>query len=195
MTRADVILTEVYQTLNIEKLTSEEKYNHINDIVMGLRKINRQSKIDIKTTGTISERLCELALKSAVDGLYNNLSREWKWIGDFSILGNPFNLIISVKSFKAKERLMSSGSGNILSPTVGWGLFDDISEWSEQRIKSYLFRAFIAIYMLKDLYNKLLQSSKDKLNINNKKFIRTIDTFITDLRTAVVYDKIDIMKF
>ena len=194
MTKADRILNRVYQQLSIVNLTEKQKYNRINDIVTELQTINTQSRIGVKTTGTISERLCELALKSAVRDIYDSLSKNWKWVGDFSILGNPFNLIISVKSFKAKERLMASGSGNILSPTIGWGLFDDASEWSLARIKSYLFRAFIAIYMPNALLSQLPQTVKDIKNLNSNPFLRSINTFESDLASALIGSKIDITK-
>ena len=195
MTQADQILNKVYSELKISDSSYEEKYKNINKIVNALRKINQKETINVKTTGTISERLCELALKTAVTGFYETLGSDWKWIGDFSILGNPFNLVISVKSFKAKERLMSSGTGHILSPTVGWGLFDDLSEWTESRVKGYVFRAFIAIYMPKDLYDKLSYDTKEIKNINGKQFIRTVDSFIDDIRTAIHDNRIDITLF
>lgn len=194
MIKADIILESVYQYLQIQNGSDIQKYNRINDIVAELQNINAQEIIDVKTTGTISERLCELALKSAVGDIYNTLGRDWKWIGDFSILGNPFNLIISVKSFKAKERLMASGSGNVLSPTVGWGLFDDENEWTKPRIKGYLFRAFIAIYMPRTLLNQLQQDSRNIRNLNSKPFLRPVDDFANDLTNALTNGKIDITK-
>lgn len=194
MTQADIILNSVYQQLGIQNATDIQKYNRINDIVIELQNRNAQRTIGVKTTGTISERLCELALKSSVPTIYNTLGRDWKWIGDFSILGNPFNLIISVKSFKAKERLMASGSGNVLSPTVGWGLFDDANEWTKPRIKGYLFRAFIAIYMPSALLNRLPQASRNIKNLNGQPFLRSVDTFATDLTNALTNGKIDITK-
>lgn len=194
ITQADRILNEVYTTLHIDTADEITKYQNIENIVIQLQTINQTGTIDVKTTGTISERLCELALRSVVPGIYNVLGKDWKWIGDFSVLGNPFNLIISVKSFKAKERLMASGSGNILSPTIGWGLFNDPSEWTENRIKGYLFRAFIGIYMPIILLNALPQESRDILNINGKPFLRSVNTFSDDLQNALTNNKIDITK-
>jgi len=194
VTEADSILSDVYQRLNLTDRNDAEKYARINDIVQELQKKNSEQKIDVKPTGTISERLCELALRAAVPPIYSTLGRDWKWIGDFSILGNPFNLIVSVKSFKAKERLMASGSGNILSPTIAWGLFDDVSEWSENRVKGYLYRAFIAVYMPHSLYDRLSDKVKTVLNINNKPFLRDLSDFIADMRNAVINNKIDVRK-
>lgn len=194
MIEADRILNDVYIALGIQNAVDSEKYNAIDRIVTELQNINNRNTIGVKTTGTISERLCELALRSAVSGIYNNLGRDWKWIGDFSILGNPFNLIVSVKSFKAKERLMASGSGNVLSPTIGWGLFNDPAEWTEARIKGYLFRAFIGIYMPSILLNQLPDEARAILNINGKLFLRSVNTFIDDLGQSLSDGKIDITK-
>ena len=194
MTQADRILDEVYTILGLNGSDHITKYQKINDIVVQLQSVNARGTIDVKTTGTISERLCELALKSVVPDIYNTLGKDWKWIGDFSVLGNPFNLIISVKSFKAKERLMASGSGNVLSPTIGWGLFNDPDEWTEQRTKGYLFRAFIGIYMPQNLLNSLTTESRNVLNINGKPFLRSVNNFLDDLRVSLTNNKIDITK-
>ena len=86
---------------------------------------------------------------------YSINRRDTVWIGDFAIMGSPFNLFISVKSYKAKERLIVSGTGQNAAPVVGYGLFDDPSEWSPDRVKQYKQRGFIAIYMPNTLYNAL----------------------------------------
>ena len=64
-------------------------------------------------------------------------------------------LLYQLKSYKAKERLLVSGSGSLLVPTIGWGLFDDPNLWKYERLKNYLYRGFIAIYMPKDTLKKL----------------------------------------
>ncbi len=195
MSEADRLLDTVYNSLGIANLNKAQKYQRINDIVDELGKLNINQKINGKTTGTISERLCELALESALGkDSYETMGQKWKWIGDFSIAGKPFNVIVSVKSFKAKERLISSGSGHILSPTIGWGLFNDPKEWGDVRTKSYVFRAFTAIYMPQPLYNKLSVSSKAVTNLNGKLFLRTIDDFAIDLSKASIANRIDITK-
>jgi hypothetical protein len=195
ITSADSILSTVYHQLNINNSTSQQKFQQIDSIVVALQAIHNANPINGKTTGTISERLCELALEFSVPNIYKRLSDRWNWMADFSILGHPFNLLISVKSFKAKERLLVSGSGNILSPTVGWGLFDDASEWTEQRTKTYLFRSFIAIYMPSNLYNIISLASKNIHNINGKLFLRSMDEFPRDLLNAINNNVIDITLF
>jgi hypothetical protein len=195
MTEADRILTRVYTKLKINGESDEFKYGQINNIVQELERVNNTSTISPKTTGTISERLCELALKTKVPATFKRISDEWNWMADFSILGHPFNLLVSVKSFKAKERLLVSGSGNNLSPTVGWGLFNDKNEWTANRTKIYLFRSFIAIYMPSQLYRELPRSSKAIKNINAKPFLRRIDNFMDDIETTTHDGIIDISKF
>jgi len=192
--QADIILNSVLASLNIQNSTFEVIYNQIPAIVHDLHILNAEQAISPKTTGTISERLCEFGLKSAVPDFYKNIGNDWNWMADFSVYGHPFNLLISVKSFKAKERLLVSGSGNNLSPTIGWGLFDDPAEWSIERVKRYLFRSFIVIYMPTSLYNKLDANVIGIKNINGNPFIRELNTFVLDLRNATVNNAIDISR-
>lgn len=194
-TLADSILSSVYKKLNIDACTDEQKYTQINTIVATLHKIHTAKPINGKTTGTISERLCELALKASVPTIYKTISDKWNWMADFSILGHPFNLLVSVKSFKAKERLLVSGSGNILSPTVGWGLMNDLSEWTVERTRIYLFRCFIAIYIPTSLFNSISINSKNINNINGNPLLRKCDDFINDLTKAIRGGVIDISTF
>ena len=195
MTKADRILSQTYEEIGLLDLSDEEKYRQIDNIVRRLAEINDESTISAGTTGTISERLCELAIRATSEGYYETLPREWKWLGDFSIIGKPFNLIISVKSFKAKERLLVSGSGSILTPTVGWGLFNDPSEWSEERTKSYLHRAFVAVYMPESTLNLVSDEARRIKNINNKPLLRKIYDFMADIEAAKIDQYIDIRKF
>ncbi len=194
-TEADFILARVYKKLKIERESEYRKYKKINEVVEELQKINRKRKINGKTTGTISERLCELALKASVPSIYKRISDKWNWMADFSVLGHPFNLLISVKSFKAKERLLVSGSGNILSPTIGWGLMNDPGEWTEARTRVYLFRSFIAIYIPAKLFTEIDDKAKKIRNINGKPFLRKADRLIIDLKSSIDNSVIDISSF
>jgi hypothetical protein len=194
-TLADNILNTVYNSLQIQNLTDEEKYSRINQIVPALQQIHDETPINGKTTGTISERLCELALRARVPHIYRNISDRWNWMADFSILGHPFNLLVSVKSFKAKERLLVSGSGNILSPTIGWGLMNDANEWTESRTRTYLFRSFIAIYLPTALYDAVSQDARSINNINGKPFLRKVEDFMDNLTNSVHDGVIDISAF
>lgn len=188
MTQADEILDSVYDTLAILALSDSDKYARINEIVDELASRNAVTPISPKTMGTISERLCELALRSAVPTSYKRITNEWNWMADFSIAGHPFNPLVSVKSFKAKERLLVSGSGNNLSPCVGWGLFDDPAEWSEDRVRKYLFRSFMAIYLPSTLIAQLSQQSREIRNLNGRLFLRDVGQFIDDISVALDND-------
>lgn len=195
-TKADQYLNKAYSHLNLSGKSDTDKYNHIDSIVNHLNQVNNMSLIPVGSTGTISERLCRLALNATFPKHHNKITgHNWKWLGDFAVWGNPFNLLISVKSFKAKERLLISGSGGILTPTVGWGLFNDPAEWGEQRVKSYLYRCFIAIYMPRSTYNQLSPEAKDVENVNGLRLLRPLDQFITDLQNNKVGDQVDIRSF
>ena len=104
--------------------------------------------MNVKTTGTINERLVQLALEGfAPSAWYELKDKKYQWLGDFALQGYPLSVIISVKSFKAKERLLVSGTGSLHAPTVGWGRFDDPKEFSTSRLEAYLFRGFLCIYV------------------------------------------------
>jgi len=196
ITAADNILYDVYRRLKIEPHQYDLIWKNIELIVDELASINEKDTINVKTTGTITERLCESILKATVPDTYATLPRHWKWVGDFYIEGIPFNLIISVKSFKAKERLMASGSGNILSPTIGFGLFNDKLEWNYDRVARYPFRAFLSIYMPAQTIKKLEPEVQSFQNMNGKPFIRNLYNFKDDIvKSLDKKKKIDITKF
>ena len=183
--RADQILDGVYEDLRLSDASDEQKYSRIYDVRDALAGINARTTIAAGTTGTISERICELALRSVVDGIYFRLPAGWNWLGDFYVLGTPFNTVVSVKSFKARERLIASGSGNLLAPTIGFGLFNDPAEFSAQRIERLKFRAFFAIYAPQD--DLLDHSDKDALsvrNINGRCVMRPVENLPGDLKKA-----------
>jgi len=106
----------------------------------------------------------------------------WKWVGDFYLVGEPFNLIISVKSFAARERLLASGSGNLLSPTVGWGLFNEPAEFSYDRVVSYAYRGFIAIYAPAALIQQLPADVMQFTNINGNPLLPYLATIVHDIQ-------------
>ena len=188
--KADKLLQRALQQLKIENKSSEEKFNNIYKLMPVLDSFNKEELFSVSTTGTISERICGWALDAALpDGYFRNTSNEDKWLGDYIMLGAPFNVVISVKSYKAKERLLVSGSGSLLVPTIGWGLFDDPTEFKFERLKNYLYRGFIAIYMPKSTL-KLLDSDSKKLENTHKEiFIRPIENLISDIRKSKIKKK------
>lgn len=191
LSKADQILDAVLRTLELSGASPDAIYLRIDEIVEALRIRNDEETIAVGTTGRLTERLCEFGLNAACPLSWRRLGQEWKWVGDFYVTGAPFNTIVSVKSFKAKERLLSSGSGNLLSPTIGFGLFDDPKEWSERRVVAYLFRAFVVIYMPSDLLEQLPSSVREIKNINNLPFLRSNKEFVHDIRRAMRDDLLD----
>ena len=188
--KADKLLKKALQQLKIEGKSSEKKFNNIYQLMSELDNLNKVERFSVSTTGTISERICGWALDAALpDGYFRNTSNEDKWLGDYILLGAPFNVVISVKSYKAKERLLVSGSGSLLVPTIGWGLFDDPNEWKYERLKNYLYRGFIAIYMPKDTLKKLKNDSRKLENTHKKIFLRPIESLVTDIRKSKVKKK------
>ena len=183
--KTDEILDEAYQKLDIVDAADEDKFKKVDEIVEYLQERNARETFESKITGTITERLCELALKAKVPDIYSPLPKEWDWLGDFYIEGIPLNIIISVKSFKTRERLIVSGSGNFLSPTIGFGLFDELKEWTPDRVKMYLFKGFMAIYMPRSLFKIINPAAKRIENINAKPLVRINSQLMDDIENAI----------
>lgn len=187
--KADSLLDNAYSSLGLTGQPASAKYAAISGIVGHLAAINAAAKVDVVTTGAITERLCILGLdeiKETVHAFgYRKFGRDWKWIGDLLVPGDPYDLAISVKSYKAKERLLASGTGSLLTPTIGWGLFDDPSEWSADRTASYLYRGFVAIYMPADTLVHVSANAKSVTNINGIPLLRDLLTFPENIRNAI----------
>lgn len=198
MAKADDLLDSVYKKLSLQKKSDTDKYSVIDKIVAELDKLNKSHKINVKTTGTITERLCKLGIDSAKLSP-RPFGKNWSWVGDFLLPGHPYDLAVSIKSFKVKERLLASGTGSLLTPIVGWGLFNDHSEWNEDRVHSYLYRGFIAIYMPDTTYLKITQSALSIQNINGKPVLRTLKDFPENLQSTIIKGnkerRIDVRKF
>ena len=190
MTLADVYLEQAYQACGVKTLTSREKYNQLSAINRQLDIINSHAKMNVKTTGTINERLVQLALEGfAPSAWYELKDKKYQWLGDFALQGYPLSIIISVKSFKAKERLLVSGTGSLHAPTIGWGRFDDATEFSKERLDAYLFRGFLCIYMPRSTIAQLETSSQQVKNFYGRNFIRDISNFGRDLEAGLIYQR------
>ena len=182
MTQADNFLAKAISSIGLSTTTPiETLYDKQCDIRSALAIMNGQQKIALSTTGAITERICEWGLKIAIPHGYSRLGRNEKWMGDFSVLGYPLNAVISVKSFKAKERLMASGLGSTLVPTIGFGWFNDPSEFSAARCQSYRDKAFVAIYMPRETLDDLTRTAKCFLNANQRLLLRDVQEMPRDL--------------
>ena len=94
--------------------------------------------------------------------------------------------MVSVKSFKAKERLLVSGTGTLHAPTIGWGRFNVPSEWTKQRLEAYLFSGFLAIYMPSATISLLPSESKKVENFYRRPLICPIKDFGNDLQKNII---------
>ncbi len=160
ITQSQLIFEETLRRSGLTNATPQIQYSNIYQILSARDSvhadiINAGLTEDVKVTGAVTELICKIALDAAAPNRYDKLPKTWDWIGDYAIMGSPFNLFISVKSYKAKERLIVSGTGQNAAPVIGFGLFDDPKEWSPDRVKQYKQRGFIAIYMPQTLYNTL----------------------------------------
>ena len=192
MSQADKYLKEVYTKLGIDSLSPEEKYNRLDEINLELDSLNASlpKPMNVKTTGTINERLVQLALEGYMPKSWYKLTqKKYQWLGDFGIMSYPLSTIISVKSFKTKERLLVSGTGSLHAPTIGWGRFNDPKEFSEERLKAYLFRGFLAIYMPSSTISELSTEAKNLNNHYEKKLIRPINNFGSDLKKSLISER------
>ena len=61
---------------------------------------------------------------------------------------------------------------------------DDPNEFKYARLKNYLYRGFIAIYMPKYTLDKIEKDSKTLLNTHKQKFIRPIEDLVKDIKSA-----------
>lgn len=188
MTKADEILARALKPLSLSLQSKPaDKYAAVYDVVAELQRLNEEATISVGTTGTITDRICEWALQVVGEDVFYRLTKkDVKWLGDYGLLGYPLNVIVSVKSFKAKERLLMSGTGSQLVPTIGFGLFDDPNEFSSSRLVSYRLRGFLAIYMPRTTINQIESASRDFVNWNSTLLIRPIEQFPDDLNNSLI---------
>jgi hypothetical protein len=189
VSQAEEILLSVFEELNLH--TDKEKYDNIYQVIKALEKRNLTQTISAGTTGKITESLVEIALNlSAKDSFSPNTSKFFSWVGDFVLMGIPFNVIVSVKSFSAKERLLVSGSGTALAPTIGYGWFKNPEEFkNKNRLQAYKVRGFTSIYMPKYTLKELPNEAKQFTNINGNPFLRLIENFPEDISMVMGKNK------
>lgn len=158
--------------------------------------------------GTVMELLCSEVLTSGGIPAMPHDTAKWPvWnmpghillnegkMGDLKALGDilvpcaPTNLIISVKSEKAKERLLYSANS---IEGIGFGFFDEPSEfWTARRMQLYKRMGFSAIYMpdttLAVLNEKLDDQNRRQyaVNINGTALYRPLTQFTADMLRVV----------
>jgi hypothetical protein len=158
--------------------------------------------------GTVMELLCSEVLNSAgmpameldagrwpvwqIPGhilLNEGKMNDLQALGDILIPCAPTNLVISVKSEKAKERLLYSANS---IEGIGFGFFDTPSEfWSRRRMQLYKRMGFSAIYMPDETLAKLMERLDAKgdrqyaVNINGTELYRPLTRFCADMKKVV----------
>lgn len=108
-----------------------------------------------------------------------------KTYGDILIPAAPTNILISVKTEAARERLLVSGNR---FESVGFGFFNEPHEfWAPSKLSLYKRMGFTAIYMLDStvsaIHERLAKSNqKDySININGTELYRPLNQFGTDM--------------
>lgn len=101
--------------------------------------------------------------------------------GDFLIPAAPTNLLISCKTWAARERLLNSG---IRVDTVGFGFFQDAREfWTEMRMNTLRRFGFTVIYMPDATHGAIMARlaadgrTAQAINVNARPLYRPISTF------------------
>ena len=158
--------------------------------------------------GTVMEMLCSEVLASA--GIPAMLVDQGGWpewrmpghillnegkmadlqaFGDILIPCGPTNLVISVKSEAARERLLYSSNS---IEGIGFGFFNQPEEfWSESRMNLYKRMGFSAIYLPDGTYThivaKLIREGIQgkAVNVNGTALYRPLTQFATDMKLVV----------
>jgi hypothetical protein len=188
-TQATTLINQALAALEITGQPPAVLYANVQAILEYLQtEVHALAPIAVGTTGTILEQLCRYGLEAGVAGTtatVHRMPQQWKWVGDFSIPGDPFNLLVSVKIFKARERLLASGSGSALSPTIGWGAFNDPLELTSNRITSYAYRGFVAVYMPEATRTELTAAALAFTNINGRPFVRNHADLVQNIHDTI----------
>lgn len=119
-----------------------------------------------------------------------------KTYGDILIPCAPTNILISVKTEAARERLLVSGNR---FESIGFGFFNEPHEfWAESKIKMYKRMGFTAIYMLDStveaIYERLNEQGKRDvaININGTNLYRPLHQFGSDMRKVAGKSSLDL---
>lgn len=115
--------------------------------------------------------------------------RSLKAFGDILIPCGPTNLVVSVKSEAAKERLLYSSNS---IEGVGFGFFKHANEfWTDSRMNLYKRMGFTAIYLPDETYDTLVAelAVRGKLNhavnVNGTALYRPHNQFASDMKKVV----------
>jgi hypothetical protein len=165
--------------------------------------------------GTIMEMLCSEVLEAAgvprmeLDGSNwpiwrmpgHMLLNEGKMdglraFGDLLIPCAPTNLVISVKSEAARERLLYSSNS---IEGIGFGFFNEAREfWSTDRMRLYKRMGFSAIYLPAGTHAEIADrlaatnTAMHAVNLNGTALYRRLDDFGADMARVVGKSSLDL---
>ena len=184
--KADKVLKTIYEKL---KLRSDKEKNENLYLILKELSVYKKDNLYAGTWGTITERMVETQLKLfANDTFFKTNKRRDQWAGDFGLVGNPFNMMISVKSYTSKERAINSGSESYYCSTILYGHFleETYGDYDDpERLLSYKLRGFTSIYMPKMTYKLLSNEAINVKNINGNPLIRKIENLGMDIKNAL----------
>ena len=110
-------------------------------------------------------------------------------LGDLLIPCAPTNLVISVKSEVARERLLYSANS---IEGIGFGFFKEPQEfWTDSRMALYKRMGFTAIYMPAETHTSVMKhvsaagSARHAVNINGTDLYRPLTAFASDMLRVV----------
>lgn len=110
-------------------------------------------------------------------------------LGDLLIPCAPTNLVISVKSEVARERLLYSANS---IEGIGFGFFKEPQEfWTDSRMALYKRMGFTAIYMPDETHSSVMEhvneagSARHAVNINGTDLYRPLKIFADDMLRVV----------
>jgi hypothetical protein len=158
--------------------------------------------------GTVMEMLCSEVLSTAgipamplaADGwpiwnmpghilLNQRKMSSLQALGDLLIPCAPTNLVISVKSEVARERLLYSANS---IEGIGFGFFKEPEEfWTDSRMALYKRMGFTAIYMPDETHESVMEhvngagSGRHAININGTDLYRPLAIFADDMLRVI----------
>jgi hypothetical protein len=161
-----------------------------------------------KAGGTVMELLCSEVLTNAGIPAMSVKANGWpEWqmpghvllnqgkmsslqaLGDLLVPCAPTNLVISVKSEVARERLLYSANS---IEGIGFGFFREPEEfWTESRMALYKRMGFTAIYMPDETHAAVMThvagagSERHAVNINGTDLYRPLSRFGDDMQHVV----------
>lgn len=110
-------------------------------------------------------------------------------LGDLLIPCAPTNLVISVKSEVARERLLYSANS---IEGIGFGFFKEPEEfWTDSRMALYKRMGFTAIYMPAETHQRVIDhvnaagSGRHAININGTDLYRPLTIFADDMLRVI----------